>query len=107
MNWRHVLYISALCILAGLAASPVHAQARVGEAAVIKNEVVRVVGSATRQINVGDGVLRDEIVRTGLASADSVTGGGAAGFTGAPKSAVAVQASAARPAAGSAGTKPI
>jgi hypothetical protein len=69
MNWRHVLYISALCILAGLAASPVHAQARVGEAAVIKNEVVRVVGSATRQINVGDGVLRDEIVRTGLASA--------------------------------------
>ena len=33
--------------------------------------------------------------------------GGAAGFTGAPKSAVAVQASAARPAAGSAGAKPI
>src|SRR6266403_4047922 len=69
MNWRHVLYISALCILAGLAARPVHAPARVGEAAVIKNDVVRVVGSATRQINVGDGVLRDEIVRTGLASA--------------------------------------
>src|SRR5260370_35619119 len=69
MNWRHVICISALCTLAGLAASPVHAQARVGEAAVIKNEVVRVVGSATRQINVGDGVLRDEIVRTGLDSA--------------------------------------
>src|SRR6266849_2205852 len=33
--------------------------------------------------------------------------GGTAGFTGAPKSAVAVQASAARPAAGSAGAKPI
>src|ERR1700716_394561 len=69
MNWRHVLYISALCILAALAATPVHAQARVGEAAVIKNEVVRVVGPATSQINVGDGVLRDEIVRTGLDSA--------------------------------------
>src|SRR3981189_875328 len=69
MNWRHVLYISALCILAALAPTPVHAQARVGEAAVIKNEVVRVVGSGTRQINVGDGVLRDEIVRTGLDSA--------------------------------------
>ena len=69
MNWRHVLYISALCILAALAASPVHAQARVGEAAVIKNEVVRVVGPATSQINVGDGVLRDEIVCTGLDSA--------------------------------------
>jgi hypothetical protein len=42
----------------------------VGEAAVIQNEVVRVTGSATsRQINVGDSVVRDEIVRTGLASA--------------------------------------
>jgi hypothetical protein len=70
MNWRHgVLYIFALCLAAGLAASTAHAQARVGEAAVIKNEVVRVMGSATSQINVGDGVLRDEIVRTGLDSA--------------------------------------
>jgi hypothetical protein len=70
MNWRHgFLYISALGMLAGLAASPVHAQARVGEAAVIKNEVVGVKGSATSQIKVGDGVLRDEIVRTGLDSA--------------------------------------
>jgi hypothetical protein len=70
MNWRHgFLYISALGMLAGLAASPVHAQARVGEAAVIKNEVVGVRGSATSQIKVGDGVLRDEIVRTGLDSA--------------------------------------
>jgi hypothetical protein len=70
MNWRHgVLYIFALCLAAGLAASPAHAQARVGEAAVIKNEVVRVMGSATSQINVGGGLLRDEIVRTGLDSA--------------------------------------
>ena len=58
-----------LCLAAGLAADPAHAQARVGEAAVVQNEVVRVMGSATSQINVGDGVLRDEIVRTGLASA--------------------------------------
>src|SRR3954453_17020614 len=70
MNWRHgFLYISALGMLAGLAASPVHAQARVGEAAVIKNEVVGARGSATRQIKAGHGVLRDEIVRTGLDSA--------------------------------------
>ena len=70
MNWRcGVLYISVLCLAAGLAADPAHAQARVGEAAVVQNEVVRVMGSATSQINVGDGVLRDEIVRTGLASA--------------------------------------
>src|SRR3984893_1932539 len=70
MNWRHgVLYIFALCLAAGLAASPAHAQARVGEAAFTKTEVVRVMGSATSQINVGDGLLRDEIVRTGLDSA--------------------------------------
>ncbi|HEX9590989.1 MAG TPA: FecR domain-containing protein, partial [Bradyrhizobium sp.] len=54
---------------AALAASPARAQTRVGEAAVVKNEVVRVMASATSQINVGDGVLRDEIVRTGLDSA--------------------------------------
>jgi hypothetical protein len=70
MNLRHgFFYISALCMAAGLAASPAHAQARVGEAAVVKNEVVRVAGSAASQINVGDDVLRDEIVRTGLDSA--------------------------------------
>ena len=70
MNWRHgVLCVSALCLAAGLAASPAHAQARVGEAAVIKNEVVRVAGPSSSQINVGDGVLRDETVRTGLDSA--------------------------------------
>jgi ferric-dicitrate binding protein FerR (iron transport regulator) len=70
MNWRHgVICISALGVAAGLATSSAHAQARVGEAVVIKNEVVRVAGSANSQINVGDGVLRDEIVRTGLDSA--------------------------------------
>jgi hypothetical protein len=70
MNWRYgVLFISALCVAAGLAANPAHAQARVGEAAVVKNEVVRVAGPASNQINVGDDVLRDEIVRTGLDSA--------------------------------------
>jgi len=45
------------------------AQTRVGEAAVIQNEVVRVAGTATTPINVGDGVLRDETVRTGADSA--------------------------------------
>jgi hypothetical protein len=70
MNWRHgLLFISALCLATGLAAGAAHAQARVGEAAVIQNQVVRVAGSATSQINVGDGVLRDETVRTGLESA--------------------------------------
>jgi hypothetical protein len=70
MNWRNsILFVSALCLAAGLAASSAHAQARVGEAAVIQNQVVRVSGSATSQINVGDGVLRDETVRTGLESA--------------------------------------
>src|SRR6202022_2608898 len=70
MHWRTVvLFVSALCLAAELAANPAHAQARVGEAAVIKNEVVRVAGPSTSQINVGDGVLRDEVVHTGLDSA--------------------------------------
>jgi hypothetical protein len=70
MHWRHgVLYFSALFLAAGFVASPAHAQTRVGEAAVIQKEVVRVMGSATSQINVGDGVVRDEIVRTGRESA--------------------------------------
>jgi len=70
MNLRHVvLCVSALCFSTGFATSPAHAQTRVGEAAVIQNEVVRVMGSATSRINVGDGVLRDEIVHTGLDSA--------------------------------------
>jgi ferric-dicitrate binding protein FerR (iron transport regulator) len=69
MNWRHrVLYASALC-LAGFAASSASAQTRVGEAAVVQNEVVRVAGPATSPINVGDSLLRDETVHTGLASA--------------------------------------
>ena len=70
MNWRYGV-LSYLRALPGsaLATSPAHAQTRVGEAAVVKNEVVRVAGSATSQINVGDGVLRDETVRTGLDSA--------------------------------------
>jgi hypothetical protein len=70
MNWRYgVLLVSALGLAAGFAAGSAHAQARVGEAAVIRNQVVRVAGSVTSQINVGDGVLRDEVVRTGLESA--------------------------------------
>ncbi|THD57645.1 MAG: hypothetical protein E8A46_00570 [Bradyrhizobium sp.] len=70
MNWRHgVLHVSALGLAAGLAAGSAHAQTRVGEAAVIQNQVVRVTGSASSQINVGDGLLRDEVVRTGLDSA--------------------------------------
>ncbi len=56
-------------VVAILAASAVHAQARVGEAVIIQNEVVRVGASASTQIDVGDGLLRDEVVRTGDASA--------------------------------------
>ena len=50
-------------------AAPAHAQTRVGEAAVVKNEVLRVAGPSTTQINVGDGLVRDETVRTGTDSA--------------------------------------
>src|SRR5204863_3553853 len=63
------LFLPALLATAILTTSPLQAQTRVGEAAVVKNEVLRVAGASTSQINVGDGLLRDEIVRTGLDSA--------------------------------------
>jgi hypothetical protein len=66
MNSHHfVFYISALCLSVLLAAEPAGAQTRIGEAAVVKNEVVRVRASGTTPINVGDSVVRDETVRTG------------------------------------------
>jgi hypothetical protein len=64
-----ILFLFAIFLLAALVSAPAHAQTRVGEAVVVKNQVVRVAGSATSQINVGDGLLRDETVRTGLDSA--------------------------------------
>jgi hypothetical protein len=64
-----VIYSCALFLAAVVAANPARAQARVGEAVIIQNEVVRVGASASTQINVGDGLLRDEVVRTGDASA--------------------------------------
>jgi hypothetical protein len=70
MGWcNYILLASGICLLADFASAPAFAQARVGEAAVIKNQVHRVTGSAASQISVGDSVLRDEVVRTGLDSA--------------------------------------
>jgi len=66
---RGLLPTLALGLIVALTASPVAAQTRVGEAAVVKNQVVRVAASSTTQINVGDALLRDEVVRTGLESA--------------------------------------
>jgi hypothetical protein len=57
------LISAALCTM-----TSAQAQTRVGEAVVIQNDVVRVAASTT-PINVGDGMLRDETVRTGADSA--------------------------------------
>ena len=65
---RSFLSILSFSFVVALTATPVQAQTRVGEAAVVKNEVVRVAASTT-QINVGDALLRDEVVRTGADSA--------------------------------------
>jgi hypothetical protein len=70
MAWRDcIALMSGVWLLAGFASAPASAQTRVGQAAVIKNQVHRVAGSATSQISVGDSVLRDEVVRTGADSA--------------------------------------
>jgi hypothetical protein len=68
MHWRkRVVLVAAFCLAACVAAPRAHAETRIGEAAVVKNEVVN--ATTTTQINVGDGVLRDETVRTGADSA--------------------------------------
>ena len=70
MNWRHTVFLLLIfSAAAGLSAGSAQAQARVGEAVVVQNEVRRIAGSASSRINVGDGLLRDEVVRTGLDSA--------------------------------------
>src|SRR3984957_6557224 len=70
MGWRNsVLLMSSICLLAGFVSAPASAQTRVGQAAVIKNQVHRVSGSATSQISVGASVVRDEVGRPGAARA--------------------------------------
>jgi ferric-dicitrate binding protein FerR (iron transport regulator) len=73
MNWRHCVNLFAFVLLmalaAGFAARSAHAQTRIGEATIVQNEVLRVADASSSQINVGDGVLRDETVQTGADSA--------------------------------------
>src|SRR5437879_3633396 len=70
MNWRNsILAAVAICASANSGTAQAQAPARVGEAAVVKNEVIRVTGSGGTPINVGDAVLRNETVRTGADSA--------------------------------------
>jgi hypothetical protein len=64
---RRVLFAFSLFAAALIAAPRAHAQTRIGEAVLIKNEVIN--AATTGQINVGDGVLRDETVQTGAESA--------------------------------------
>src|SRR6201990_1084660 len=61
----------AVCVLlsAAIAVSDAHGQARVGEAVVVQKEVLHISPASTSQMSVGDGVLRDETVRTGAESA--------------------------------------
>jgi hypothetical protein len=70
MNWRQrVFLISVLLPFAGLALNPAQAQTRVGEAVLVQNQVARVAGSLSMPVAVGDGLMRDETVRTGAESA--------------------------------------
>jgi hypothetical protein len=72
MNWRRRTFlISVLVPFAGLVLNPAQAQTltRVGEAVFVQNEVARVSGSLSMPISVGEGLMRDETVRTGAESA--------------------------------------
>jgi hypothetical protein len=66
MAWRNsIVLMCGICLVAGFTSAPALAQTRVGQAAVIKNQVT----GGGHQLNVGDGVVRDEMVRTGADSA--------------------------------------
>src|SRR4029453_12916841 len=70
MNWRnYILAALTICVSSEIDNAYAQAPSRVGEAAVVQNEVIRVSGSGGSQINVGDAVLRNETVRTGANSA--------------------------------------
>src|SRR5215471_9207166 len=70
MHWRnYIIAALTICVSSEISKAYAQAPARVGEAAVVQNEVIRVAGSGGTQINVGDAVLRDETVRTGASSA--------------------------------------
>ena len=68
MNLRRCVLLAFLLVAAACLPAPrAHAQTRIGEAVLVKNEVQNAATSG--QINVGDGVLRDETVETGADSA--------------------------------------
>jgi hypothetical protein len=70
MNWRQYVLLTPIILLVAVAVShPALAQTRVGQAVFIENKVVRVAGSLSMPINVGEGLMRDETVHTGAASA--------------------------------------
>jgi hypothetical protein len=64
-----ILAALTIGVMSAVGSAQAQSPARVGEAAVVQNEVIRVSGSGGTQINVGDAVLRNETVRTGAASA--------------------------------------
>lgn len=66
---RYCIFFATVFCAVGFEINPASAQSRVGEAVLVKNEVVRVEGVASRQISIGDALLRDETVRTGFDSA--------------------------------------
>ncbi len=66
MYSRYCACLIIFFLFANLAAPVAHgSETRVGEAVIIENEVVRVAPTSTSRINVGDSMLRDEVVRTG------------------------------------------
>ena len=68
-GYHFLLALLAICACINSGRALAQTATRIGEAEVVKNEVIRVTGSGGTQINVGDAVLRNETVRTGAASA--------------------------------------
>ncbi|WP_035657320.1 FecR domain-containing protein [Bradyrhizobium sp. STM 3809] len=70
MNLRRRTCVVAMAAAALLGmAGKACAENRIGEAVLVQKDVLRIAGASTSPISVGDGVVRDETVRTGRDSA--------------------------------------
>ena len=60
--------LAAGLLIAGVLITPASAQQRIGEAAAVQNQVVRVSGGTTAGLSTGGSVFRNETIRTAAAS---------------------------------------
>ncbi|MFC5322081.1 FecR family protein [Bradyrhizobium oligotrophicum] len=69
MSLRRRTCVAAIAAATMLCIADARADSRIGEAVLVQKDVLRIAGASTSPISVGDGVVRNETVRTGNDSA--------------------------------------